>query len=179
MNRQVARTAGQRKRARRFAGTAVGAQFSAAFVAFGGNGGGDFAVEHVDRAADCARAIHQRRGAAQHLNVRGQHRLGGDGVVGADGGGIVDFSAVGQHFDARAVHAANDGATGTGAKVAAADAWLARQRLAQRGRAAARQLVALEHADWRSHVAGTQLQAAGGDGDFGQGLGLGASAQQQ
>ena len=44
--------------------------------------------------------------AAQHLDLRGEQGLGDHGVVGAEGGGVVQLGAVAQHLDARAVHAA-------------------------------------------------------------------------
>ena len=95
-------------------------------------------------------------------------------MVGADGGGIVQLGTVAEHAHTRAVHAANDGAAGPGAKVAAGDAGLAAQRLAQRGLAAAHQFVTFKHRDGRGHVARAQLQAAGRDGD-GRQAGFGGS----
>jgi len=101
-------------------------------------------------------------------------------VVRADGGGIVQLHAIGQHPHARAIHAADDGAAGPGAKVRGVDAGLPRQAVAQRGGAAQLPGLALQHADGRRHVLGAQAQAGGGHGDAGQlrlgrvgGLGLG------
>ena len=174
MHRQVARTAGQRESTRPLTSAGVGTQLGAAFVPFLRNGRGHLAIEHIDHAAHGAVAIHQGRGAAQHFDLRGQHGLGHHGVVGADGGGIVQLGTVAEHAHTRAVHAANDGAAGPGAKVAAGDAGLAAQRLAQRGLTAAHQFIAFKHCDRRGHVARAQLQAAGRDGD-GRQAGFGGS----
>ena len=173
MHGQVASAAGQREGTCFFTRAGVGAQLGAALVALLRDGGGDLAVEHIDHAAHGAVAVDQGRGAAQHFDLRGQQRLGHHGVVGADGGGVVQLGAVAQHLDARAVHAPDDGAAGTGAKVAAGDAGLAVERLAQRGLAAAHELVAFEHRGGRGHVAGAQLQAAGRHGDGRQARGRG------
>ena len=165
---QVASAAGQRERPCPLARAGVGAQLSAALNALLRDGGGYLAVEHVDHATYGAAAIHQRRGAAQHFDLRGQQGLGRHGVVGADGGGVVQLGAIRQHLDAGAIHAANDGAAGTGAEVAAGDAGLAAQCFAQRGLAAAYEFVALQHGGGRGHFIGAQLQAAGRHGDGGQ-----------
>ena len=165
MHRQVASTAGQRESTRPLTGAGVGTQLGAAFVPFLRNGRGHLAIEHIDHAAHGAVAIHQGRGAPQHFDLRGEHGLGHHRVVGADGGGIVQLGTVAEHAHTRAVHAANDGAAGPGAKVAAGDAGLAAQRLAQRGLATAHQFIAFEHGHGRGHVARAQLQAAGRDGD--------------
>ena len=77
----------------------------------------------------------------------------------------MQLGTVAEHAHARAVHAANDGAAGPGAKVAAGDAGLAAQRLAQRGLTAAHQFIAFEHCHGRGHVARAQLQAAGRHGN--------------
>ncbi|MNV43056.1 hypothetical protein D3C71_1347590 [compost metagenome] len=168
MHRQVASAAGQREGTCFFTRAGVGAQLGAALVALLRDGSGDLAVEHIDHAAHGAVAVDQGRGAAQHFDLRGQQRLGHHGVVGADGGGVVQLGAVAQHLDARAVHAPDDGAAGTGAEVAAGDAGLTVQRFAQGGLAAAHEFIAFQHGDRRGHLIGAQLQAAGRDGDGGQ-----------
>ncbi len=168
MHGDVARAAGELECAGLFARAAARAQLGAAFVAFFGHGGGDLVVEHVDHAADGASAMDQRRWAAQHLDLARQHRLGHHGVVGADGGGIVQLGTIAQHLDARAVHAADDGAARARAEVAAGDAGLAAQRLAQRGLAPAHQFIAFEHGGGGGHFGGAQLQPAGAHRDLGQ-----------
>ena len=156
-----------------FTSGTASAQLHAAFQAVLGHGGGDLAVQHIDHATHRAAAVGQRRRPAQHLDLLRQHGLHGHGVVGADGGGVVHFRAVRQHFHPRAVHAADDGPAGTCTEVAGTHARLPLQRLAQRGGAAQHQRIALQHGDRGGHLAAAQGQAAGGDGDFLQGGALG------
>ena len=58
-DRQVARTAGQRKGAGPLTGAGVGTQLGAAFVPFLRNGRGHLAIEHIDHATHCTVAVHQ------------------------------------------------------------------------------------------------------------------------
>ena len=165
---QVARAAGQRDSAGLFAHCAAGAQLGAAFVALVGHGRGHLAVQHVDHAAHGAAAVDQCRRPAQHFDLCRQQRLGRHGVVRADGGGVVQFGPVREHAHARAVHAANHVAAGARAEMAAGDAGLAVQGLAQRGLALAHEGVALQHRHGLCHFGHAQLQTAGGHGDLGQ-----------
>ena len=115
--------------------------------------------------------MHQGGRAAQHFDPLGQQRLGHHGVVGADGGGIVQLHAIGQHAYARPVHAANHRARGSGTKVGGLDARLTRQALAQGSPPAQLPHLTLQHAHRRGHVVGSQRQT--GNGHFRQGGGWG------
>ena len=111
--------------------------------------------------SDGAAAIGQRRRSTQHFDLFGQHRFGRHRMVGADGRGILDFRAVGQDLDARAVHAADNRAAGAGAEMAGGDAGLAGQGFAQRAFAGAHQFIAFKHGHRRAHVVAAQRQGAG------------------
>ncbi|MPM70011.1 hypothetical protein SDC9_116959 [bioreactor metagenome] len=164
----VARAAGERDGTGLLFGARADACLRAALVALLGNGRGNLVVQQVDHAADRACAVDQRRWTAQHLDLRGQQRLGGYGVVGAYRGSVLNLGAVRQQFHARAVHATNHRAAGARAEVAAGDARLALQRFAQRGFTAAHQRVAFQHGDGRGHVVDAEFQAAGRNRHLGQ-----------
>ena len=168
MHRDRARAAGQRERSGLLPGAAAVAQLGAALIAFFGNPGGNLVVEDVDHAAHRAAAVDQRRRTAQHFDLRGQHGLHGDRMVGADGRGIVQFGAVAEDLDARSVHAADDGAARARAEMAGMDAGLGAERFAQRGFAAQHQFLAFKNAGGRGHLAARLTQAAGRDRDFGE-----------
>ena len=107
---QLAGAARQRERARRLASAGAAAQLGRARDAVLGNGRGNLVVQDVDHAAHgTAAAVDQRRGAAQHFDLRGEHGLAGHGMVRADGGGIVQLGAIAEDLHARPVHAADDG----------------------------------------------------------------------
>ena len=169
MEGDVAGAASHFKGARLVARCRIGAHFRAAFEALGRHARGDFLVDHIDDAADGTAAVGQRGRAAQDFNLLRQHRFGRDGMVGADGRGILHFGAIGQDLHARTIHAADDGAAGAGAEMAGGDAGLAGQGFAQGRFAGAHQFLAFQYAHGRAHVVAAQGQGAGRDGNGRQG----------
>ncbi len=80
----------------------------------------------------------------------------------------MQFHAVGQHANAWAVHAANDGAAGPGAKVGGVNAKLTRQAFAQSGCALQLPCLPFQHAHRCRHILRRPAQSGGGHGHAGQ-----------
>ena len=92
----------------------------------------DAVVDDIHNTAHGAATVHQRAGTTQHLDAFHGDGVGRHGVVIAQARGIDACTAVLQDTHTVTVQPADDGAAGIGAKVAAADAGCAIQRLTQR-----------------------------------------------
>ena len=84
-----------------------GAQFGAAFQWLVRGALRDAAVDHVDRAADRAGAIQQRRRALEDLDLVGQEGFDGHRVVDADRGHVAGTQPVAEHLHPGAIEAAD------------------------------------------------------------------------
>ena len=104
--------------------------------------GGNTRRDRIDHSADGAAAVEQRRRTAEDLDLVGGQRFDGDGVIVADGRGIHRVDAVLEHLHARARQTADDRPRCAGAEIRRAHADLIGQRLAERCRAVAVELVA-------------------------------------
>jgi hypothetical protein len=129
--------------------------------------GRDALVDDVDQAADRAGAVEQGGGAAQDLDLARDRAFGGHRVVVRQAGHVRGRHAVFQHLDARAFHAADDGARGAGAEGRGGYAQLVLQGLAERAADLVAQFVAGQHLGrGQDLVAFAVAQGTGGDDDL-------------
>ena len=129
--------------------------------------GRDAFVDDVDEAADGAGAVQQGGGAAQDLDLARHGAFRGDGVVVRQAGHVRRRHAVFQHLDARAFHAADDGARRAGAERGRRHAQFVLQRLAERAADLVAQFVAGQHLGrGQDLVAFAVAQRGGGDDDL-------------
>ena len=141
------------------------------FATQAGHGLGGYAVvNHIHHTAYRTAAIHDGRRSTQHLDALNCQGVQWHGVVIAQCGQVLRRQAVVQNLDAIAVHAANDGTAGIGAKVAAGDAGSGRQGFAQSAFQAHQQCFALQDLHGLCTVA--VAQGVAGDRDLGQSIGL-------
>ena len=125
-------------------------------------------VLDVDDAADGARAIEQRRRAAQDFDAVGEQRIDSNGVIDRGVRNVEAADAIGQDTNALGIETAQNRPRGVGAKEGRTHARLPRQGFTDRRAHLAQQCVALQHGDCRCH----QLPITAvrrGDDDFGIG----------
>jgi hypothetical protein len=139
------------------------AQFGAALERLVGALLGHAAVDHVDRAADRAAAIQQRRRPLQHLDLVGQERLDAHRVVDAHGRYVAGGQAVAEHLHPGAVQAAHDRPADAGPEVGGLHARQKLDGLAQRIGLGFVQAGAREHLDRARQVLGRLGQGTGTD----------------
>ena len=117
MQREVVRAAVHAHHARAFVVHRARAQFGAALQRLVGQRFRHAAIDDVDRAADRAAAVKQRRRALQHFDLVGEEGFDRHRVVGADRRDVARAQAIAQHLHARAVEAAHDRPADAGPEV--------------------------------------------------------------
>ena len=91
---------------------------------------GNQIVGHVDHAANCTRAVKDRRGAAHDFDALTEQCAYAWGMIRTDIRDIKDFRAIIQNADAIVRLATNDWAACTGSETTPANAWLRFERVA-------------------------------------------------
>ena len=123
----------------------------------------DAAVDNVHDTADRRRAEEQRRGPAQHFDAIGGQLVDDDGVIDAGVRHVDAADTIGEHADAFALKAAQNGPRGIGTEGRGRHARLARQRVADGRAKVARQCRPRNDRSSRQHIGPVALERRGDD----------------
>src|SRR4029453_4007811 len=125
----------------------------------------DEIVGHVDDAANRARAEENRRRAPHDFDALAEQSAYAWGVIGTQIRDVENFGAVVQDPNAIISLTANNRAACAGGKPARSDAWLRRQRIAQRRLCPQLEVIFTENGDWLCLVGFALLDRAATDDD--------------